>query len=139
MISKCSEIVILHLGVTEVTDLDSGSRAPDLDVQIKFAELPQTDRELHLGILRGWLYDCDSTHSEPTCKPSELYQQGPSVTGKPSTQLPTRLIDVGRDGDEIVKLKEIRTQGTGDWLALSYRWGPLLHFSTTRCCCLRPY
>jgi hypothetical protein len=130
MVSQYSEIRILHLGVTDVTNADPRSQAPD--VQIGFAELPEAGQEQHLGILRGWLDDCDSKHFEPTCKPSGCNQQHQSVTGGPTTQLPARLIDVGLDEDVIVKLKEMRTRDTGDWLALSYRWGALPHFSTTR-------
>lgn len=47
-------------------------------------------------------------------------------------RLPTRLINVGSDGDDTVKLQEIRDGKPRYWIALSYRWGTLPHFSTTR-------
>jgi hypothetical protein len=77
--------------------------------------------------MRGWLDDCDRNHSEPVCKPSKDV----AITGSASKRWPTRLIDVGNAGDDIVKLRAMRTEDTGDWIALSYRWGLLPHFSTT--------
>jgi hypothetical protein len=46
--------------------------------------------------------------------------------------LPTRLIDVGKDGDDIVCLWETGTDDTGEWVALSYQWGAKPHFFTNR-------
>ncbi|KAJ4365826.1 hypothetical protein N0V83_008447 [Neocucurbitaria cava] len=66
------------------------------DIQIGLTELPNAGDDLHLGVLRGWLDDCDN------------------------------------DGDNIIRLKETKNQDCGDWVALSYRWGPLPHFSTTQ-------
>jgi hypothetical protein len=45
--------------------------------------------------------------------------------------VPTRLIDVGTDDSAIVHLREIDPSFSDDWVALSYRWGPTPHFSTT--------
>jgi hypothetical protein len=111
---------------SDVPNVDAGSRAQDL--QIGFAELPEAGTDLHLGLIQGWLDDCDSKHFDPICKPP----RNSSITGTSNSRLPTRLIYVGYDGDDTVRLQDMRSEDAGDWIALSYRWGPLPHFSTTR-------
>jgi hypothetical protein len=112
--------------LTAITGIDTGGRA--LDVQIGLPELPEAGTELHFGLIRGWLHDCDTAHSTPTCKPSKDTR----LTATTSSRLPTRLIHVGRNGEDIVKLQKMRAEDTGDWIALSYRWGDSPPFSTTR-------
>lgn len=112
--------------LTAITGIDTGSRA--LDVQIGLPELPEAGTDLHFGLIRGWIHDCDTTHSTPTCKPSKDTQ----LTVNISPRLPTRLIHVGRNDEDVVKLQEMRAEDTGDWIALSYRWGDSPPFSTTR-------
>jgi hypothetical protein len=125
MVSQRSDVRTLRLVLTDVADIDPESRA--LNIQIGLVDLPEAGKNLHFGLIRGWLDDCDSKHSKPTCKPFKDL----SVTNN-STRLPTRLIDVGNNGDDLVRLQEMRTGDTDGWIALSYRWGQLPHFSTTR-------
>ena len=112
--------------LTVVTGLDTKDRA--LDVQIGLPELPEAGTDLHFGLIRGWLDDCDTTHFKPMCRSST----NTKLTLNASPKLPTRLIHVGRNGEDVVRLQETRTESNGDWIALSYRWGDFPPFSTTR-------
>jgi hypothetical protein len=89
-------------------------------VQIGLADLPEPGKEVHIEILRGWLDDCDH-HRDHKCAPSRAE----------ASRVPTRLIDVGTNGSDTVQLREMDPSNTDDWVALSYRWGPAPHFSTT--------
>jgi len=112
--------------LTVITGIDTRTRA--LDVQIGLPELSEAGTDLHFGLIRGWLHDCDTTHFEPMCKSSTDTR----LTLNASPRLPTRLIHVGRNGEDVVKLQKTRTETKGDWIALSYRWGDSPPFSTTR-------
>ena len=112
--------------LTAITEIDTGNRA--LDVQIGFPELPEAGTDLHFGLIRGWLNECDTMHFKPACRP----QNDTHPTEDTNIRLPTRLIYVGSDGDDIVRLREMQTGDTVDWTALSYRWGDSPPFSTTR-------
>ena len=112
--------------LTAITELDTGGRAQN--IQIGIPKLPEAGTDLHFGLIRGWLDDCDNTHFAPVCKP--LKDITPPANA--SIRLPTRLIYVGSDGDGVVKLQEMRSEDTGDWIALSYRWGHCPPFFTTR-------
>jgi hypothetical protein len=46
--------------------------------------------------------------------------------------MPTRLIYVGKDGDDVVQLQEMQGKKNVSWIALSYRWGDSSPFSTTQ-------
>jgi hypothetical protein len=77
---------------------------------------------LHFSILRHWLKNCDDRHQAYGCQPGA------------NQFVPTRLIDVGRDGSDSVRLYETHP---GDlslkYLALSHRWGEKgLYFRTFR-------
>jgi hypothetical protein len=117
MVSQRSEVRYLPLVLTSDANIDSVSQAPG--IQIGRAELPEAGTEQHLGLLRAWLHDCDLNHSEPKCR---------SLIHSP---MPTRLINVGNNDEDTIRLEETRPGDTGDWIALSYRWGDLPHFSTT--------
>ncbi|KAF2234694.1 hypothetical protein EV356DRAFT_514837 [Viridothelium virens] len=113
-------------------DIDCKSPAT-ADLQIGFAELPKAGSPTHLEVVRKWLHDCDHHHCTSTCKPTQRENRLASGT---STQLPTRLIDVGIDGDHTVRLWETNsqdfvTQDTGGWISLSHRWGLRSHLCTT--------
>ena len=43
-----------------------------------------------------------------------------NLTENPISQLGSGLVQVQNDGDDIVMLKEIRTEDAGDWIAFSY-------------------
>jgi hypothetical protein len=101
---------------TNVRKIEARSRATD--VQIGLASLPSPGGDAHFEILRGWLYDCDRTHQ---CRPR----------GNETLRMPTRLIDVGTNVEDVVHLRETNPSDKDDWIALSYRWGPMPHTSTT--------
>lgn len=95
-----------------------------IESQVGFAELPKPGGPTHLGLVRQWLDDCDHKHGK--CKRS-------TRTGDDTVRLPTRLVDVGGANDSIVKIWETTLEDSGDWIALSHRWGEKKHhFSTTR-------
>ncbi|PNP74383.1 hypothetical protein FNYG_12432 [Fusarium nygamai] len=49
-----------------------------------------------------------------------------------SKRLPTRVIAVGKEGDEKVHLIETDSSNEGDWVALSHQWGTGTQFRTLR-------
>jgi hypothetical protein len=109
--------------LTFISEIVSASQ--EIGIQIGRMELPEAGTGLHLDLIRGWLQDCDCKHK---CRPSKSLSTG----SLQRNELPTRVIDVGHDGASVVRLHERRSGETGDWIALSYRWGSLPHFSTTR-------
>jgi hypothetical protein len=46
--------------------------------------------------------------------------------------MPTRVIDVGMDDHDIVRLYQTNVGDKGEWIALTHPWGDGPHFSTTR-------
>ncbi|OBT63537.1 hypothetical protein VE03_07019 [Pseudogymnoascus sp. 23342-1-I1] len=97
------------------------------NIQLGFAELPEAGNSIHLGVIRQWLRDCDTKHGHSTCQPPK--QKG-TTRRKPALRLPTRLIDVGVIGGDKVHLWETGPRDTGEWIALSHKWGDVPHFST---------
>ncbi|KAF2828919.1 hypothetical protein CC86DRAFT_347492 [Ophiobolus disseminans] len=108
---------------------DYDARSVVTDIQTGLSELPGAGTPFHVEILRSWLDHCDSKHwKDPRCKPSRFKR---SAAGS-IIKLPTRLIAVGTCADNTVRLQEMGGLDDGDWIALSYQWGPPPHFSTTR-------
>jgi hypothetical protein len=106
----------------------TGMRNNTNDVQIGFSQLPLPGQGLHCDLIRAWLQHCDNEHwSEPKCRPSRFKKSAAGSIAK----IPTRLIAVGDDHEDTVKLQEMQGLNSGDWVALSYQWGPPPHFSTT--------
>jgi hypothetical protein len=79
--------------------------------------LPAAGSPTHFEIIRQWLRDCD-TH--PQCRESSQQENC----------LPTRLIDVGVDGDYAVRLWEPGPTDAAEYIALSHPWGTGHHFVT---------
>jgi hypothetical protein len=100
------------------------------DCQVGLVELPEAGSLTHLRIIRRWLEDCDS-NVKHSCKPSSSTDLFP---GSPKPRLPTRLLDVGFDGDSSVFLWETVPRAGIEWVALSHRWGDH-NFSTKRSNC----
>jgi len=77
--------------------------------------------------MRHWLANCDNeTH---TCRPAAV--RG-SSSANASTRVPTRLIDVCKDGENMVRLVKTGPNETAaEWMALSHQWGSKPHFFTT--------
>jgi hypothetical protein len=94
---------------------------PTNEFQMGFVGLPEAGGSTHLEVIKYWLSNCDKKH---TCKPLK-----PTVAGI-KARLPTRLLDVGTHGDEIVRLWATTQKDSGEWIALSHRWG-FQHLSTT--------
>jgi hypothetical protein len=76
---------------------------------------------MHFEIIRQWLQLCDDKNQHSMCKPADQ---------KPRC-LPTRLIDVGGEGEEHVRLWETGPKDTADYIALSHPWGQGPHFVTS--------
>ncbi|KAI8933247.1 hypothetical protein NX059_009878 [Plenodomus lindquistii] len=99
--------------------------------QVGFVELPKAGKETHLAVIRYWLRDCDANH--------DCFWGPYSQFGNISVQrLPSRLIEVGHDGDESVRLVETYgrlrrewLQDSGQWVALSHVWGEAEGHSST--------
>ncbi|KAK3326797.1 heterokaryon incompatibility protein-domain-containing protein [Apodospora peruviana] len=100
------------------------TQADDQVIRIGFPKLPsEASNESHFEVIRHWLHDCNENH--PGCKLADTEPK----------ELPTRVIDVGKTGDDVVYLKETTgpdVDDKGEWLALSHQWGQdrKLHFST---------
>jgi hypothetical protein len=95
-----------------------------IETQVGFAQLPEPGGPTHLGLIQYWLDDCDHKHRK--CKRS-------TRTASDVVRLPTRLLDVGVANNSTIRLREITLEDSGDWIALSHRWGEKKHhFSTTR-------
>jgi hypothetical protein len=95
------------------------------DFQIGFVGLPEAGTRVQLGVVQHWLKDCDIKHRCLSIERKNGFTVGAS------SRLPTRLIDVGVEGDKIIRLWETGPDDTGEWTALSHQWGGK-HFSTTR-------
>lgn len=78
-----------------------------------------------MEIIRQWLHYCDSSHCDSTCKPPL------QISSLSNLKMPTRVIDVGKTGDRIVRLIETKSSNEGEWVALSHQWGTQGHFCTT--------
>lgn len=90
-------------------------------LQAGFPRLGGAQSELHFRILRQWLKDCDGRHQPSQCQASE------------NKFVPTRLIDVGREWLDTVRLYETHSGESLKYLALSHRWGEkALSFQTFR-------
>ncbi|KAJ3538687.1 hypothetical protein NM208_g5803 [Fusarium decemcellulare] len=103
-------------------------RSPKLktrtEVQIGIPELPQAGSRAHSEIIKRWLRLCDEKH--PGCQVEAINDQGGE------TRLPTRLINVGKEGDQSVRLCETDHGDSGQYIALSHLWGSGPHFCTNR-------
>jgi hypothetical protein len=111
---------------------DVASRAPATDIQQGFPELPGVGSPLQFRLLCEWLDDCDKKHSKPRCKPPGPAAGALLQSYDSPRKIPTRLVDVGCEDGEVIRLVETGNRNTYDWVALSYRWGPAPHFSTTQ-------
>ncbi|KAH8664816.1 heterokaryon incompatibility protein-domain-containing protein [Ilyonectria robusta] len=70
----------------------------------------------NVAIIRHWLSVCTSSHTNcPNWASSRRIGR---------RHLPTRVLDVGRVGDESIRLHLSLDSDTSDYIALSYCWGP---------------
>ena len=91
-----------------------------MPIQIGFPQLPRAGSDAQFKILRQWLKNCDETHQRLNCYAKTAF-------------LPTRLIDVGVDFSESVRLYETQPTDSFKYVALSHCWGKKVpHFQTFR-------
>jgi Heterokaryon incompatibility protein (HET) len=86
-------------------------------IQIGYPQLPKAGSEAQFHILRYWLKNCDETHQRLNCYTKTDF-------------VPTRLIDVGFDSSELVRLYETQEGDAFKYVALSHSWGKSPHFQT---------
>ncbi|CAN9109473.1 unnamed protein product [Alternaria alternata] len=80
-------------------------------------------------------HNADAKLCDLCCLLWQAHHRYTSTEGKETdatTTMPTRLIYVGKDGDNIVHLQEMEGKNVVSWIALSYRWGDSSPFSITR-------
>ncbi|KAF4467040.1 serine threonine kinase [Fusarium albosuccineum] len=99
-----------------IDDSESGVGSLN-DIQIGLPKLPEVESLVFYGLLSSWLQDCDLNH--PECH-----------HGSHADRVPTRLIDVGEDGDHalvvnLCTMADTRSEQKGDlrYIALSHPWG----------------
>ncbi|KAG9496374.1 hypothetical protein J7337_012962 [Fusarium musae] len=98
----------------------------DSQIQVGLPTRPSAGSTAYLDIIRQWLLTCDDSHS--MCR-RDSNNFGSSGTSK---RLPTRVIAVGKDGNEKVRLIETDSSNEGEWVALSHQWGTGTQFRTLR-------
>ncbi|ETS85325.1 hypothetical protein PFICI_03350 [Pestalotiopsis fici W106-1] len=96
----------------------------DQSIQIGYPSLSAPNSDAYFEILRQWLTHCDKNHGCVCPKPKS---SGSSTALHP---LPTRVIEVGKTGDERARLHETSPNDKGDWIALSHQWGTGKRFRT---------
>ncbi|KAF5008603.1 hypothetical protein FDECE_5137 [Fusarium decemcellulare] len=94
------------------------------EAQIGKPQLPQAGTHAYFDIIKRWLRLCDENH--PGCQVKAISDQ------RGETLLPTRLINVGKEGDGSVRLCETGHEGSWQYIALSHLWGAGPHFCTNR-------
>ncbi|CAM1502343.1 Fc.00g043270.m01.CDS01 [Cosmosporella sp. VM-42] len=97
-----------------------------VDIQIGFPKLPEAASQTHFEVMRQWLILCNEKH--PNCRSNALDS---SVRTREVRRLPTRLINVGNDGDKTVRVWETCQADSIEYIALSHPWGNGPYFSTT--------
>jgi hypothetical protein len=96
------------------------------DIQVGLPTLANPGSPTHYEVMRQWLEDCDSKHrhDEPQIRSAAFSRSHDATT------LPTRLLVVGRDEDDTVRLWEPQPGDTGSYTALSHPWGQPPFFCT---------
>lgn len=86
-------------------------------IQLGFPQLPRPGSDVFFGLLKLWLKDCDTKHSDCISKSSSL--------DRDSNRLPTRLIDVGTMTEPQLRLIETQEETIfgQEYIALSHPWG----------------
>ncbi|KAI0198028.1 hypothetical protein F4808DRAFT_473132 [Astrocystis sublimbata] len=117
------------LSVYRSLGLDTGINH---EIQIGFPGLVDGYSDAYFEILRCWLENCNHKHKDTTCRASSSVAGASSATGFSSSRsLPTRLIYVGKQGDQKVYLRTTRPGDNLEWTALSHQWGTDKQFCTT--------
>ncbi|KAK5654616.1 hypothetical protein OQA88_7246 [Cercophora sp. LCS_1] len=110
----------MHLSPTQEDD-DLALTVPQQDskvrndIHLRLPRLPVSGSKLHFELIRQWLNLCDANH--PGCSGS-------------TQSMPTRVIDVGSEDDEVVHLWQTGPHDKEQYVALSHPWGHTPHFVT---------
>lgn len=105
-------VLTLHRG----PDLKSEADDHMCKLQIGFPQLPVAGSGAYFELLRQWMRDCDTTHTN--CESPNIFS------------FPTRLIDVGTSGSPVLRLYETQRGDRMNYFALSHPWGKQPHFCT---------
>ncbi|ROV88658.1 hypothetical protein VMCG_10306 [Cytospora schulzeri] len=92
--------------------------SPELPfAQLGIPRLPEAGSREQSAFLKSLIRKCDATHD---CMPAQKHSDSPA-------KLPTRLIDVGRDDAEPIRLVQTTQESAvkGPYIALSHCWGAL--------------
>ncbi|KAI1322755.1 hypothetical protein F5Y16DRAFT_404159 [Xylariaceae sp. FL0255] len=89
--------------------------------------LPLPGSQAHFDIMRQWLRLCDDRLKHPNCH----HTHGSNVSTYSHFKcMPTRVLDVGQDGDDFIRLYEPAHNEADDYIALSHPWGHGPHLVT---------
>ncbi|RYC63133.1 hypothetical protein CHU98_g3091 [Xylaria longipes] len=107
-----------RLSLADTSLLDSSTRR---GIQIGLPTLPNSGSRGHFEIIRRWLQLCDDKTQHPNCQAAKITPMS----------MPTRLVDVGHQGEQIVRLWELSENDAVEYIALSHPWGRGPHFMTS--------
>ncbi|KAI0146112.1 hypothetical protein GGR57DRAFT_506630 [Xylariaceae sp. FL1272] len=85
--------------------------------------LPRPGTTAHFDIMRQWLRLCDNKDKHPSCHSHNRGSKG---------NMPTRVLDVGLDGDDMIRLYEPSADEGEEYIALSHPWGHGPHLITDK-------
>ncbi|KAL9562654.1 hypothetical protein ACKAV7_013218 [Fusarium commune] len=100
----------------------------DRQIQVGLPAAPRAGSTAYLDIIRQWLLTCDGSHRMCDRDPNKSNYSSLGT----AKRLPTRVIAVGKDGDEKVHLVETHSSKEGNWVALSHQWGTGTQLRTLR-------
>lgn len=79
--------------------------------------------------MKAWLHECDTHSQHSECR---LATKGYYTSRDSALTMPTRVIDVGSDQSNMVRLCQPVTSVSKEWIALTHLWGNGPHYATTR-------
>jgi hypothetical protein len=94
------------------------------DIQVALPQLFVAGSQGHFDLIRQWAATCDGNATHPTCNSAARAEE--------KKRIPTRLIDVGTTGDDMVHLWETKPGDSAEYVALSHPWGKSPHFCMYR-------
>ncbi|KAK8094956.1 hypothetical protein PG997_001641 [Apiospora hydei] len=119
---------VVESGLLYSEEAQFGSRTPPgetkripKDFQIGMPALADAGSSSHFAIIQSWLDSCTKSHADCAT---------PIVRQRSGICVPSRLLDIGSDGDPTIKLLDISSTTWLRYIALSHPWGPGPHFCT---------
>ncbi|KAF2849633.1 HET-domain-containing protein, partial [Plenodomus tracheiphilus IPT5] len=118
---KQSSLMLSGRSTPLMTIMRSPELSTPIPIQLGFPQLPPLNI-LTGSLIRLWLDDCHKNHTD--CQ----------VSKSNSVRLPTRLIDVGSDGSDTLRLVDTHRDRItqGNYIALSHIWGASPSSCSTR-------